>query len=220
MSIDLEDRERWDATPIGGLYVHVVEGVAGWIHGDSCPDDGCAYTTVAPPELIAISEQKCETCGGNGSGMAPSTGYRWIAGKLRPLGAGAQTYAEIRCHDCAGSGRPLVEVMVPCECACHRLHSKYPGISHDVLGECKRDGSCIDGRLSIGRGTVEAVVPIVSMLDAVNYMRYPCISVNTLANEPDVIYELSATEFEAEIDLGPNPEQYVGSYGVIVRRQA
>lgn len=68
------------------------------------------------------------------------------------------------CPDCDGTGRHTFDVEVECSCACHRLHSKYPGLSRDALGQCKRDGSCVGGTLTYRASIVPGMVlPLVAI---------------------------------------------------------
>ena len=124
-----------------------------------CDDPGCAPAMPVrrgpPADWSALAKQRCWSCD-EGCSV-----YHCCVGSLRPGGVvswdnlcdrhfNRQGFRDCDgcCSACAGSGKARHELRVPCRCACHRLKSAYPGISHDVLGGCKRDGSCIDGTVS------------------------------------------------------------------------
>ncbi len=111
--------------------VMVVDGVPMW--------DFDRNAETVPPSWAVAAIEPCKTC--------------WIP----PRSDGSDRTGP--CPDCH-HGRPVIEVQTACDCACHRLTSAYPGLRHDVLGKCKRDGTCTDGLVS-SFWTVGEIAPIV-----------------------------------------------------------
>lgn len=196
-TIDLDDQAWFDAIPVDGIGVHVLKH---WCPLDTDGDGDCATCARQPgihgldPRWVALSEQKCETCGGDGLVMLPKPDDKLLA-DCGP------------CPDCLGSGRPLVQVTVPCATC---TFSRSP-IGLELCAEC--------GRVSIGSVTVEAVVPVIrSPHDQPDGYYIETLQAGT-AYYVDVRRRRTFNVIQA-VDLGSNPEQYVGKFGVIVKRPA
>lgn len=180
LTIDLDDRAWFDAIPVGGIGVHVVEGRKLWVQNRTIYDP--------PPLWAALSKQKCETC-------VDSALAGWIENPI------SDELPELLCPDCLGSGRPLVQVTVPCETQ-HTTHGCRAG--------------CTNGRVSIGSVTVEAVVPIVHFIDWDTSCS--AIVIDDMGNAIYFRVDGDMVDAGVRVNLGPNPKQYVGKFGVIVRR--
>lgn len=228
-AIHLPDRAWFDAIAPGGIGVHVVEG-------DHCTRQHSAGPTTVhrhshpPKQWVAPSEQKCETCAPGascdwGECDRPSVAFRlayhdqvkshWVWLPVCDRHSHLWSVStRPGCPDCLGSGRPLVEVTVPCpHIAC---------VDDPYRWDCPICGNA--QRLSIGKGTVEAVVPIVNGPFASSWPAQNVIAVNRDAAH---YYQLDRMVGEhrrwhkaTPVNLDPNPEQHIGKYGVIWKRVA
>lgn len=137
--------------------------------------------------------------------------------------------------------RWVLDALEPCDCACHRLKSKYPGIRHDVLGDCRSDGSCHDGKpvvelqvvpplrgfqdalpwpglVSAGRWTVTEALPIYHSDGLPDDESVPCVEVNPYGEvwfHPDG-YGFERLLERKGITVPGDPADLIGNYLVIV----